>query len=86
MLTFPALLASGTMQATTLGGSVQTASGDGIAATIVVLIDSQEAAIEMYYRVRIQLRVSKPLIYLAMWTLVFRILFHFFRPGWAVLA
>ena len=38
------------------------------------------------YRVRIQLRVSKPLIYLEMWTLVFRILFHFFRPGWAVLA
>ena len=44
MLTFPELLASGTVQAATLTGGVQTASGDGIVATIVVLSDSQEAA------------------------------------------
>ena len=46
MLTFASLLASGTMQAVNRSGSVQTASGDGIAATIVVLSDSQGAAIE----------------------------------------
>ena len=43
MLTFPALLASGTMQAANLNGSVQKASGDGIAATIVVRSDYQGA-------------------------------------------
>ena len=46
MLTFPELLASGTMQAATLSRSVQTASGDGIVATIVVRSNSQGAAIE----------------------------------------
>ena len=48
ILMLAALLASGAMQGGTLSGSVQTASGDGIAATIVVLSNPQGAAVETH--------------------------------------